>query len=217
MTHAALEFVIANGADAAEKLAELEPHLELLRPEHKLPLLQIALPALRQVPPAALEAFLETLDELVHADDHVSTFEFALQKLLSRTLALGKAPGGRVMQYQSFHALTTEISVVLSALARGASSDPAFAETAFAAGAAQLSLIESDLHFTPETSSTLAALDSALDKLALASAPIKHRVLVAAAQVVGADGQLLVSEAEMLRAVSVALDCPMPPLTPVPA
>jgi hypothetical protein len=121
-----------SGADALRKLEQLEPALARVRPEHKLPLLQIALPALRQIPAQSLPAFLETLDELIHADEHVSTFEFALQKLLTRTLALGRAAGAGVMQYQSFHALTGEISVVLSALARGATSDPAFAERAFA-------------------------------------------------------------------------------------
>jgi transaldolase len=133
--------------------------------------------------------------------------------MLTRTLALGRAPGAGITQYQSFNPLTEEISVVLSALARGATSDPAFAEQAFANGAAQLKLVESRLHFTPADSSSLTALDAALDKLALASPAIKKRVLVASAQVVGADGQLLVSEAEMLRAVAAALDCPMPPLT----
>src|SRR6185295_12088849 len=101
-----------SGVDALRKLDELEPALQRVRPEHKLPLLQIALPALRQIPAQSLSTFLETLDELVHADEHVSTFEFALQKLLTRTLALGQTPSSRLVQYQSFNALTDEISIV---------------------------------------------------------------------------------------------------------
>jgi Zn-dependent protease with chaperone function len=202
-----------SGADALRQLGELEPALLQLRPEHKLPLLQIALPALRQIPAAALATFLETLDELVHADAHVSTFEFALQKLLTHTLALGRSPTSAIVRYQSFNAVTDEISVVLSALARAATSDPSFAEQAFAIGAAQLKLVEGRLRFLPAESANLAALDAALDKLAEASLPIKHRTLIAAAQVVTADGQLLITEAELLRAVAAALDCPMPPLT----
>ena len=97
------------GADALRKLDELEPALQRLRPEHKLPLLQIALPALRQVPAASLAAFLETLDGLVHADEHVSPFEFALQKLLTRTLALGQKPGIATVQFHSFNAVAAEI------------------------------------------------------------------------------------------------------------
>lgn len=200
------------GAAAPALLAALEPALERLRPEHKFPLLQLALPSLRQLPPASLAPFLDTLDELVHADAHVSTFEFALQKLVARTLGLGREPGAAVVQYYSFNALTAEISVVLSALARAATHDAAFAPHAFAAGAANLKLVETQLRFVEAEAASLAALDAALDKLAAASAPIKQRTLTAAAHVVGADGQVLPAEAELLRAIAAALDCPMPPL-----
>jgi Zn-dependent protease with chaperone function len=202
-----------SGHADVQTLDELEPSLQRVRPEQKLPLLQIALPAIRLIPTTALDEFLETLDELVHADEHVSTFEYSLQKLLTRTLALGQTPASAVVQYHSFNAVVDEISVVLSALARAATSDLAWAETAFTAGAAQLKLIESRLRFLPETASSLAQLDAALDKLAAASPVIKQRTLLAAAEVVTADGQLLITEAELLRAIAAALDCPMPPLT----
>jgi uncharacterized tellurite resistance protein B-like protein len=41
---------------------------------------------------------------------------------------------------------------------------------------------------------------------------IKRNLLQACAQVVGADGVIQESEAELLRAVGDTLDCPMPPL-----
>ena len=56
-----------------------------------------------------------------------------------------------------------------------------------------------------------------LDRLAAASLPIKRLTLTAAAHVVGADGEVLVEEAELLRAISAALDCPMPPAGGEPA
>ena len=149
----------------------------------------------------------------MHADDHISTFEFSLQKLLTRTLALGHTPASAVVHYHSFHAVADEISIVLSALARAATSDPSFAERAFVTGASQLKLIESRLRFVSAAESTLASLDTALDKLAAATPVIKQRTLVAAAQVVTADGQLLITEAELLRAIAAALDCPMPPMS----
>lgn len=200
------------GADAAEILSQLQPALANLGPEQRLPLLQLALPAIRQLAPAALDAFLGTLDELVHADSHVSTFEFALQKLLVHTLELGRKPDAAIAHYHSFNAVSDEISLVLSALARAATSDPAFAPRAFAAGAAQLKLVEAHLRFLDAAACDFASLDAALDKLAGASLPIKRRTLVAAASVVSADGRILITEAELLRAVAAALDCPMPPL-----
>jgi Zn-dependent protease with chaperone function len=200
------------GADALRKLDELEPALRQLRPEQKVPLLQIALPAIRLIPSAALDSFLGTLDDLVHADAHVSTFEFALQKLLTHTLALGRSPSSAVVQYHSFNAVADEISVALSALARAATGDPAFAAHSFQAGAARLKLIANRLSFVDSAACDFVTLDAALEKLAAASLVIKQQTLIAAADVVTADGRLLITEAELLRAFAAALDCPMPPL-----
>jgi Zn-dependent protease with chaperone function len=200
------------GTEAAQRLAALEPALGALRPEHRLPLLQLALPALREIPADELARFLAALDELVHADAKVSPFEFALQKLVGRTLALGEKPGGALTRYYSFNALKTEIATLLSVVAQASVREPAFAPEAFKAGAAHLKLIEAELQFMPAVAEDFAALEQALDKLAIASLPIKQRTLLAAAQVVGADGQVLVTELELLRAIAAALDVPMPPL-----
>ncbi len=200
------------GPEARRLLGELEPALGSLGPEHKLPLLQLAVPALRHLPPASLAPFLDTLDELVHADGKVSTFEFALQKLLTRSLALGEKPGAAVVQVYSFNAVASEISIVLSALAYTASNGGLDAAGAFAAGADQLKLLEGKLALLPPAVSDFVQLDAALDKLATASGPIKQRLLFASAHVVGADGTILIAEAELLRAIAAALDCPMPPL-----
>ncbi len=199
------------GGDALRALDDLIPFLRDLRPEHRLPLLQLALPALRQLPPTALDPFLDTLDELVHADTQVTIFEFTLQKLLVRTLALGRAPSAAVVQYHSFHAVAPEIAVVLSALAHlSAAANTLSAEEAFAAGASQLKLVESRLALLAPAACDLAALDGALDKLSAASFPIRQRTVTAAAHLIGADGQTLIAESELLRAIAATLDVPLP-------
>lgn len=200
------------GQEALDRLDQLVPALRSVEPQHKLPLLQLALPSLRTLPRPTLDAFLGTLDELVHADNRISTFEFALQKSLTRTLELGRQPGAAVAQIYSFNAVIGEIGLVLSTLAHASSADESASRAAFAVGAAQIKLIEQQLVYVPSTACEFAALDSALDKLASASLPIKQRTLLAAAHVVSADGQVLVGEAELLRAIAAALDCPMPPL-----
>ncbi len=200
------------GAPAVRLLDELDPALREVRDEQRLPLVQLAMPALRQIPANELQPFLAALDDLIRADNQISAFEFALQRLLTHGLALGRQPKAAVVQYYSFNAVISEISTVLSVLARASTSDDAIAPQAFAAGAAQIKLIESQLHYSDERARDLAAFDAALDKLASASLPIKQRTLVAAAHVVQADGQVLICEFELLRAVSAALDIPMPPL-----
>lgn len=206
------EIIARHGAEDVKLLAELEPELQNVRDEQRLALVQLALPALRQLSSTQLPTFLETLDELVHADGRVTAFEFAMQRVLTRGLAVGRTPQAATVQYYSFNAVIDEISVVLSVLARASTNDPAIAPRAFAMGAAQIKLIESKVSYREEAAADLGAFDAALDKLAAASLPIKQRTLVAAAHIVKADGQVLVCEFELLRAIAAALDVPMPPL-----
>jgi hypothetical protein len=207
----------SEGSDALNTLKQLDPALRQLKASHKLPVLQLALPALKALPPTALGTFAGTLDDLVQADGKVTTFEFALQRLVLRALAINRAPSAAVTQIYSFQAVTAEISVVLSALAHASSDDASEAARAFAEGAAQLKLVEGMIALLPESQSGLVPLDAALDKLAGASGPIKQRLLMAAAHVVSADGVLLTQEAELLRAVAASLDVPVPPISAVDA
>lgn len=197
------------GAQTLAVFDQLAPTCLSLGPEYKLPLVQLAVPAMRSVSSSALAAFLQTLDELVHADARVSTFEFALQKVLTHTLRLGHSPKSAVIQFYSFNALAGEISLVLSALSQASTRDTNEARVAFSAGATQLKLIETQLVFDPSPFD-FAQLDSALDRLALASGPIKQRTLLAAAHVVSSNGSVSVVEAELLRAIASSLDIPLP-------
>jgi Zn-dependent protease with chaperone function len=205
------------GGDALQALQQLEPALRQLKPAHKLPVLQLALPALKALPQTALGPFAGALDDLVQAEGRVTTFAFVLQRLVIRTLAIHKAPSAPVAQIYSFQAVVAEISVVLSALAHASSDDDAEAARAFAEGASQLKLVEGNLAFLPESDSGLVKLDAALERLAGASGPIKQRLLMAAAHVVSADGVILTQEAELLRAVAATLDVPLPPLSAIVA
>lgn len=197
---------------AAAKLDGLDGSLRELRPEHLLPLVQLAMPALKLLPSAALPSFLGTLDELVHADERVTPFEYVTQRLLIQALSLEGARAGEPTQYFSFQAVVTEIGVVLSVLARFSSERAGEAPAAFAAGARHLKLIEATLRYDGDAANNLELLDAALAKLAASSLPIKQRTLIAAAHVVQADGQVRVCELELLRGIAAALDVPMPPL-----
>ena len=199
------------GADAAAALADLRPALSLMDPAVRLPLLQLSLPALRQLDPAALERFATTLDELVYADNKVTPFEFALQKMLLTQLRLAQAPSQRV-QFDSFAAVQAEIAVVLSALARLGNPEGVATASAFLAGAAQLPVIATELVLLDAPSCGLEQVDAALDKLAVSSLVIKRRLLVAAGHVIAQDGTVTVEEGELFRVLAATLDCPMPAL-----
>jgi hypothetical protein len=66
------------------------------------------------------------------------------------------------------------------------------------------------LRLIPAKDCTLAHLDLALDRLALTYGPVKKRLLTALAITISHDGTIDPDEADLLRALSSALDCPMP-------
>ena len=104
-----------------------------------------------------------------------------------------------------------DIAAVLSALAwTNGASEQAAATRAFTYGAAQLKMIETPLALLPDGIAALELLDHALDRLAAASLPIKKRTLIAAAHVIGHDGTITPEEDELFRAISAALDVPLP-------
>ncbi|MCC6414766.1 MAG: M48 family metallopeptidase [Opitutaceae bacterium] len=200
---------------SAPQFTQLSPAMRALAPETRLPLLLLAMPALRQLDHAALNRFLGTLDELVHADNQVTAFEFVLQKLLTHHLDLAKNPH-RTPAYFSFNPLVADIAAILTALARTGSNDQTAIARAYADGAAQLKLIEPALLGAAPAKVDFNALDQALEKLAASSLPIKKRTLLASAHVIGSDGAITVEEGELYRAIAAAIDCPLPPLGAAP-
>jgi Zn-dependent protease with chaperone function len=196
---------------AAATTALAEP-LATIKPEHKLPLCQLVQPALRELNDTDLAEFFATIKALIAADNQVSIFEFTLEKLLYHQLVLSHAPKLSMgAQIYSFAAVREHILVILSAIAHASSADLAQAENAFAEGAKHLRNLEGALELLAPESCAPARLDHALDKLAHAAGPIKQRLLLACVQAASADGQLRISEAELLRAFAACLDCPMPP------
>ena len=195
----------------APALTPLESSLLALPRSSRLPLLLLTPPALRQLSSADLARLLETLDELVHADTRVSLFEFSLQKVLARHLGLSANPAGRRETYSPAD-VSGEISVVLSFGARVGSADETAALTAFNAGASQFAGLYPPVSLRTPAQCELSHLDAALDKLALAYGPVKKRLLAALATTVASDGQVDPNEAELVRALASALDCPMPAL-----
>jgi hypothetical protein len=96
----------------------------------------------------------------------------------------------------------------MSALAQIGHADGVSAAQAYAQARGRLGLGQP----APAASLTLDALDRSLARLDLAAPDVKRQVLEAAVACITADRQVTATEAEVLRAVSAAMSCPMPPL-----
>jgi len=197
----------------SEKTAALFPEVSAVARHARLPLVNLALGALRNLKPEEFKLFSGTLQWLAGSDGKVELFEFVLQKIVLRHLA-SKFGGAQpvTVQFYTIKPLVPDCVVVLSALANVSSSDAAEIKKAFAAGVPYVyapAAVPLEL-LSPEQCG-VNPIDAALNRLALAVPIIKKNLIAACVQVVGADGVILEAEAELLRAISDTLDCPMPP------
>ena len=194
----------------------LWPETQNVPVQTKIPLVDLALPALRQLSPAQFHEFRSAVCALVESDRQTDLFEYMLQKIVLRHLepSFVLTPK-RVTQYYDLKPLAADCGVLLSAMAYAGQTDAAQAQAAFARGAQLLNRIAKiEIPFLPKVDCDLPRLDAALDRLALAVPQIKKNVLNACAETVAADGILQGPEAELLRAIADSLDCPIPPFIP---
>jgi Zn-dependent protease with chaperone function len=190
-----------------------EPVRQLPDAAH-LPLVDLAIPALRQMSPRQYQVFREQVAGLIHADHQVSIFEYALHCMLNRYLDADYRRVRPRARYGSAAKLAPQVATVLSRLAwEGQPEEEEAARTAFEAG--MRVYLGGDLgpyRLLPPAQCPLAEFDAALRVLAEATPDIKRRVVVSGATCILADRQVTVREGELLRAISATLGCPMPPL-----
>lgn len=189
------------------------PEVQGLPPQARMPLVDIALPALRRLSPQQFEQFRAAVKTLVASDSQIDLFEYMLQKIVMRHLETRFFPKGRsVTQFYDLRPLAHDCGVLLSATAYAGHNDPAQARAAFTHGAETLSRIaRTEIPWLPPDQCQLSHLDSALERFSQAVPQIKKNVLNACAETVAADAVIHQREAELLRAVADALDCPVPP------
>ncbi|NOZ01505.1 MAG: M48 family metallopeptidase, partial [Deltaproteobacteria bacterium] len=178
----------------------------------RLPLADLAMPALRLVSKEEAKGALAVVDALVTADGKVTLFEFALRWMLSHRLR-GKGRG-RVV-YTRLSKVAGNITHLLAGMARaGNPDDPSAASQAFKAGLGRVGIRDTasvERSFEQGGLGSLEQVGQAMDRLSLASYGIKEKVIDAAAHCALADQVVTLDEAELLRLVAISLDCPLPP------
>ena len=192
---------------------KLLPAVQQLPQGLRLPLVDLALPALRGLTASQYQAFSENVMVLVEADEKIDLFEWALQRIILRHLephfARVKPP---VTHYYALGRLGRQCSVLLSTLAYVGHRDRPAAQRAFSLGISRLDVRSTSM--LPPESCTVKALDDALDELNRTAPRVKQRIMTACAACISADRQVTVDEAELFRALCDGLSCPMPPLLP---
>jgi Zn-dependent protease with chaperone function len=204
------------GEELVERVEALRPLVHAQGADTMLPLLDIALPALQHMSPDEASRFQAAVERLVHADGRVRVFEFALLHTLARRMQASDRADRVGHRVHSLEPLREEVEILLSAVAwAGSDGDASDALAAFEAAQQRLPSVGGGLRLLDERSVDLGRVDQALTALEDAAPPVRKRFLEACADCAAHDGVLRREEAELLRAISESLDCPMPPVLAV--
>jgi peptidase M48-like protein len=208
-----METLVRNAApDVVALTRQLAPDIDQLDIRARLPLVDLALPSLRAMAQSQYLVFSQCFHQLVRADQRLGLFEWTLYQILMRHLHPQFERVRRpFVQYFALKRLGQPCSVLFSAIAyAGHGQEQAQAALAVAAG----HLPEVPIELLVPEECGMQQLDGALKQLVRVSVKQRRRLIDAAAGSICSDARVEVREAELLRAISDMLDCPMPPLLP---
>ncbi len=205
-----------HGRGVADATAAEAEALVGLHPLVRLPLAQLAFPALRQRSERERNDILVAVSGLIHADNLISVNEYCLARLIYSELyeAMNPQPR-RGSGRRTLGNSRGEVVTLLAALANAGNPDPAQAERAFAAGLSQVTPQHS-VAYAPPARGVL-DLETGWPVLDELQPFDKQRLIAAIVAVIGADGVVTIDEAELLRTVCGLLHSPLPPLTAITA
>lgn len=195
-----------------EETIRLEQQVRQLPPDTRIPLADMAMPALKELSAKQYDRFREIVDALVKADNKIELFEYTLQKMLLATLDVhfGRRKPTRT-QYYALGQLGSPLSLVLGTLAHVGHGNRELAGSAYRTAMQHLDRPDP---FPSRNECSLRAFDEALGKLASASMKLKQKILDACQLCVMADRKVTTRERELLRAIAAVLECPMPLAAP---
>jgi hypothetical protein len=203
-------------AEAAllNELKRLWPLSNHLEKQYRLPLLDMALPALKTMSAAQYRVFRGQVRDLIAADKRIDLFEYVVQNLLTGRLDLFfKLAQPKKIRYYILEQVKMECFELLSVLAWQGNPQAPAAQEAFQKGLQALGAKQSFTILAKEKCD-LPCLERALRRLSETSAPIKKAVLQACLVCISCDDMVTLTEAELLRAIAHHLDCPVPPILP---
>ena len=189
-----------------DRLRRLIMPLQRLDHDLRLPLIDLAIPALKQLSKEASHSLIENMTLLIKADQRVDLQEWTLLRIVERNLY---PPRQRQARYDLVQ-LGDDVAILLTALARAGHDSPEQARAAFIHACESLPPALAGLEAAAQVG--LKSLATSVSRLNLLWPLQKPQLLKAMARCVEHDGQVTAAEAELMRAVADILDCPLPPV-----
>lgn len=201
------------GDDRSRIIERLYGELARIGPEFRLPLLEIAFPALKNRPLPQLSFLLDLCRRLVDIDGTVDLYEFCFLKIVSVHLAEATQPSTSAARRRHPRDQVRQAAIELLAVVAdyGTETEEAGA-SAFAAGVATLPAWAAESRFEAPVPGSTDRLDRILDILLTLNGAGRRMLLRAVSAVAIHDRTLNVPEAELIRALCATLGLPLPPM-----
>ncbi len=199
------------GADTEQQIQAFSTQVADLTAEQRLPMLELAFPALKRQPDNYLQRYLKTVEQLIHADGRVDVFEYACAKLLRVYLHDAMQPTSATLAgKRSIQQCKQQVSELLLMLAWKGHESNQQVRTAYLHGMSELNLKQTEkLRLQKNWHEQLDNALLVLDQLTPSS---KQALIKAMLAVCWHDQRLDVREAELLRVIAAALHTPLPML-----
>lgn len=200
------------GEQRARLVRQYFDALQVMAPEYRLPLLEIAFPALRRRPAPQLAYLIELAQRLIEMDGVVELHEYCIYRVLTGNLRHGMDPSRQPRVVHAGRKVVRDAAVeLLRVVAHYGHSSSGDAEAAFRAGLRLFGRWGESYQYTGDHELSVAELDQNLDQLIALNGAGRQMLLDAITRVVLHDRKLAVTEAELVRAICASLEIPLPP------
>ncbi len=190
-------------------VTQLLPLVQASDDPHLLTLLEMSMPALKELSYSQYKRFKANAATLITADARVELFEWVLHRLLVKELYPHfEGPQKYHGRIKNIAKVAPAAAKLLSILASQGHSETQAQLDAYAVGAQTLGI---DLPFNKQESFDYQRLNDALATLRKLAVLQKPALIKACAATVMADGQVTAEEGALLQGIAATLDCPLPP------
>lgn len=200
----------AEPSAVVEKTIQFSQVIQKLNPRLRLPLLDLTVPALQTA--TQCQQLFKNLNGLAKVDGLWSLPEFVLYIILWQRLQPHLKPTTEnQVQHTTLESVWSDCLILVSALAQVGQNKPEAITYVFRAGLYRLPGVEQQQFPKAPPAWNFNALKRSLGNLSMASPKLKQVIVDACAYMVLMNNKVTVQEADLLRAIVITLDCPLPP------
>jgi len=201
------------GEQRANLVKQYYDEIKKISGGYRLPLLEIAFPALRQRKAAELEYLIDLARRLIEVDGEIDLYEYCFNRVLVSSLQRAMHPSRRKKQRSAKRAPVRKAAIdLLRIIAHHGHQTDNDGEKAFKAGLQLFGSWAHDARYDVEREFAAPVLDRQLDLLSALNGEGRQMIIKAISTTVAADGKLTNVEADLLRAVCATLAVPLPPI-----